>query len=198
MVNSHIQMPKQVLKNFTNKNGQLFIYDFEKKIISMGYPKTVYTEWGYYSDDIETFLGCEIESDLGKLLKFIKETSFETGTELPVKYREIALKYVYSLIARSPLFQCEINNNSVFFQFLSKIEQHDIAAHDGYLLTSHQMYRQSLSTPEMYTTSVILSLHRLSLARCISSTLTVRRLKKRPHISPGMLRQQRRVDMSIL
>src|SRR5574344_7276 len=100
MVNSHIQMPRQIMNNFTNENRQIYFYDCENKTIHRGYPKTVYTEKGYFSDYVEGFLGAEIESDLGKLLKFVKETEFKIGDEPPVQYREIAFNYVYSLLAR--------------------------------------------------------------------------------------------------
>lgn len=42
MVNSHIQMPRQIMKNFINKNGQLYFYDFVTDDIHMGHPKTMY------------------------------------------------------------------------------------------------------------------------------------------------------------
>lgn len=112
MVNSHIQMPKQVMKNFTNDNGQLYFYDFKTEDI--GHPKTMYTEKGYFSDYVEDFLGANVESDLGKLIKFIKESDFEAGDVPPVQYGDIAFNYVYSLIARSPSFLKELNSNSVF------------------------------------------------------------------------------------
>jgi hypothetical protein len=138
MVNSHIQMPRQIMNNFTNENRQIYFYDCENKTIHRGYPKTVYTEKGYFSDYVEGFLGAEIESDLGKLLKFVKETEFKIGDEPPVQYREIAFNYVYSLLARSPSFQEELNCNSTFFQLFSKRDRHDIAAHDGYLMAQEK------------------------------------------------------------
>lgn len=126
-------MPKQVMKNFTNDNGQLYFYDFETGDIHIGHPKTMYTEKGYFSDYVEDFLGANVESDLGKLIKFIKESDFEAGDVPPVQYGDIAFNYVYSLIARSPSFLKELNSNSVFYQFFSLTDQHDIAAHDGFL-----------------------------------------------------------------
>ena len=134
MVNSHIQMPRQVMKNFTNENGQLYFYDFATGDIHMGHPKTMYTEKGYFSDYVEDFLGANVESDLGKLIKFIKESDFEVGDEPPVQYGDIAFNYVYSLIARSPSFLKELNSNSVFYQFLPLTDQHDVAAHDGLIM----------------------------------------------------------------
>lgn len=142
MVNSHIQMPKQIMKNFTDENGLLYFFDIENGKIRRGYPKTMYTEVGYYSYYVEGFLGAEVESNLGELLKFIKDTEFETGDEPPAQYRDIAFNYVYSLLARSPSFQVELNSNSVFFQFFSKRDQHDIAAHDGYLMAQEKSILQ--------------------------------------------------------
>lgn len=121
------------MKNFTNDNGQLYFYDFKTEDIHIGHPKTMYTEKGYFSDYVEDFLGANVESDLGKLIKFIKESDFEAGDVPPVQYGDIAFNYVYSLIARSPSFLKELNSNSVFYQFFSLTDQHDIAAHDGFL-----------------------------------------------------------------
>lgn len=147
MVNSHIQMPKQVMKNFVNEHGQIFYYDFEKEKIGKGYPKSLYTEIGYYSDYVEDFLGAEIESELGELLTFLKNTKFELGEEPPAAYVDIAFRYIYSLIARSPSLQKEISANSVFYQFLTEIDRHDLAAHDAYLMAKErnifQQYRIS-------------------------------------------------------
>ena len=70
---------------------------------------------------------------MGKLIKFIKESDFEAGDVPPVQYGDIAFNYVCSLIARSPSFLKELNSNSVFYQFFSLTDQHDIAAHDGFL-----------------------------------------------------------------
>jgi hypothetical protein len=83
-------------------------------------------------------LGAEVESDLGALLKFIKETEFEAGDEPPLQYRDIAFNYVYSLLVRSPSFQKALSSNSVFYQFFSKRDQHDIAAHNGYLMAQEK------------------------------------------------------------
>lgn len=142
MVNSHIQMPRLVMNNFTDENGLLYFFDIENGKIRRGYPKTMYTEKGYFSDYVEDFLGAEVESMLGELLKFIKDTEFEAGDEPPVQYRDIAFSYVYSLLARSPSFQTELNSNSVFFQFFPRRDQHDIAAHDGYLMAQEKRILQ--------------------------------------------------------
>ena len=87
---------------------------------------------------MEDFLGASVESNLGKLIKFIKESEFEAGDEPPEKYDDIAFDYVYSLIARSPSFLKVLNGSSVFFQFFSSLDQHDIAAHDGFKIAKEK------------------------------------------------------------
>ena len=68
-------------EKFYRRKWIVIFFDIENGKILRGYPKTMYTEVGYYSDYVEGFLGAEVESNLGELLKFIKDTEFETGDE---------------------------------------------------------------------------------------------------------------------
>lgn len=130
MVDSHIQIPKQIFKNFTNKDNQLFYYDFAIGRVKLGHPKSLYTERGYYSDEVERFLSTEIEDGLGDINKFLRRTTFEDTSGFPKNYREIAFKYLYSLIARSPSLQKAINSNSIYYQFYPETDRHDFAAYN--------------------------------------------------------------------
>ena len=56
MINSHIQIPKLIFKNFHNEKQELFFCDFEKRRIDKGRAKTLYTQMGYYSDYEKSFL----------------------------------------------------------------------------------------------------------------------------------------------
>lgn len=135
MVDSHIQMPKLVMKNFTNSNSELFYFDFERNLVQKGHPKSLYTEYGYYSDYVEDFLSTEVESRLGVLLKYLKNASFDKDCNPPKNYEETSFIYIYYLLARSPSFLREICNIELF-QLFDDIDKHDIAARDGLLMAN--------------------------------------------------------------
>lgn len=128
--NSHIQIPKLILKNFHNEKNELYYYDFLEQKIKKGHAKTFYTGKGYYSECVETYLDKSVETHLGVLVDFLKKTNFQNGDKPPDDYEDVAYKYLYSLISRAPVLVEKVNENSVFFQFLSKTEQHSCVAHD--------------------------------------------------------------------
>lgn len=48
-INSHIQMPKCVLRNFADEKQTLFYFDFQKNAVKLGRAASLNTELGYYS-----------------------------------------------------------------------------------------------------------------------------------------------------
>jgi len=63
-MNSHIQIPKCVFKEFAKDNKGFFKYNIKTKIISRGYPKTTLTEEDYYSEKMEKTLNKKSVFDL--------------------------------------------------------------------------------------------------------------------------------------
>ena len=63
-MNSHITVPRSVFDEFLNDKGCLFKYEIENDRISRGFPRTTYTEEGYYSDIIEAALNKHVETPL--------------------------------------------------------------------------------------------------------------------------------------
>ena len=124
------------MKNFTNPNAELFYYDFKKNLVRKGHPKSLYTQFGYYSDYVEDFLSTEVESRLGVLLKYLKTTLFDKGCNPPKDYVETAFIYIYSLLSRSPSFLREIYGNSELFQLFDNSDKNDIVAHDVLLIAN--------------------------------------------------------------
>lgn len=132
MVRSHIQMPKLIMKNFTDANNQLYFFDIEASVIKRGYAKSLYTELGYYSDEIENYLGKRIEGKLGELIKLLNMLDCHNSNQtISSNYEEIVFDYLYSLLTRSPKFQNQIKCHSIFFQFFRDQFQHDYAAFAG-------------------------------------------------------------------
>ena len=126
-MDSHITVPKCVLKQFAlDKNG-FYKYNVQTKIISRGYPRTTFTEEGYFSKSMETMLSDEVETPLNKLFKFVKLFDvFDLPSIIPAKISEIAVNYVKALIARSPMLFDSAKKESIFLQFMTEQEQHDL------------------------------------------------------------------------
>lgn len=124
---SHIQMPKCVFKEFAKDNNGFYKYNIQNSVINRGFPKSTFTEEGYYSDTMEKKLNRFVETPLKKLLDFARELPTQS---LPIvldgEIKDIALVFVKSLIARSPNLYSAVQKNSFFFQFASIQNQHDI------------------------------------------------------------------------
>lgn len=124
---SHIQIPKCAFAEFTDGDKKFYKYNVLTNKISKGYPRSTFTEENYFSEIMEKALSCQIETPLGRLLDFARKLPHEQG-EVPFseEIKNIAVNYAKSLMARSPnLFQL-IHNESVFLQFFSLQDQHDM------------------------------------------------------------------------
>ena len=133
LVNSHIQMPKLLLKRFHNKYNRFFYYDVQKGIVGTnGTSKSINTEYGYYSPSTEHFLRDYIETPFGKIIAYIEKIDFrQESFRMTSDFEEVTRNFIYALLARDPETVGEINKNSVFFQFLPSRTRHDIAARNG-------------------------------------------------------------------
>lgn len=132
-INSHIQMPRCVLKRFENDHHSFFYYDVTKNIIgSNGHAKTTNTQLGYYSEEVEHYLNDNVEAPFSKVLQFVEQTDFDAPVfQVNNDFSTNVKSFVYALIARDPALLSQINGNSVFYQFLQKQSQHDFAAVEG-------------------------------------------------------------------
>lgn len=127
-MDSHIQMPKCILKQFVNNKNFLYSLDVNTMEIKKKFPKSVNTEEDYYSISIENFLSKFYESKIGKVIAFSKNNDFNVDRfEAPEGFRDTVIDYANMLIARGKSFQKEINDSSVFFQFMDKQSRHDFA-----------------------------------------------------------------------
>ena len=71
-MNSHIRMPKCVLKQFEDEKHFVYFWNLEKGWIQNSHAESINTEKGYYSESVEHFLRDNIETPFGHILKFIK------------------------------------------------------------------------------------------------------------------------------
>ena len=73
MINSHILIPKVILKHFALQGGSLFYYDIKSGEVKRGYAATLNTQKGYYSSEVEKFLSANIESPMGKIIEILQK-----------------------------------------------------------------------------------------------------------------------------
>lgn len=137
-MNSHIQIPKCVFREFALNNHGFYKYSVKSHKITRGYPKTTFTEENYYSETMEHILSKSVESPLNKLLTFARELP---NTSLPITYNaeiaDIALTYAKSLVARNPLLCESAISHSLLGQFLPKRDQHDYCV--SHAMTNEKM-----------------------------------------------------------
>lgn len=133
-IDSHIQMPKCVLKHFVDEYQSFYYYDINesdsRRKIKLGRPKTLNTKKGYYSNEVERLLQKIIETPLGTEIQYMTSNDFSQPIDIPHNFRDVSLIYIHSLIARAPYLYSEIEKKSLFLQFfnnLTKTEKNDLA-----------------------------------------------------------------------
>lgn len=104
-IDSHIQLPKGILKHFSESTGRVFYLDVDTGKIGLAGAKVLGAENGYYSDEQEKYLNKEIESPItmvaSKVRAFLKN---DKGILTLKKSEENVLKrYITAAMARSRL-----------------------------------------------------------------------------------------------
>lgn len=133
-MNSHIQMPRFMLRRFENEDHKLFYHDIEKKIIASGFPKTINTEEGYYSPDAEDLLNQTIERPFSKILQYLDGVDFDTEMfSVPADFSATVKAFLNSLLVRSPNTYKSMMNHSVLLPLVnpSVQVQHDLTIMAG-------------------------------------------------------------------
>lgn len=145
-MNSHIQVPKCVLKNFSNEKKSLYYYDVKKECIKIGSAKTLNTSEGYYSKKVEDILSAEIESPLGQLIallqkvyKVLRNTN-KIYLEITYQHHQIIKNYLYALLFRSPQMAGKVAQDFIFRNFFSKQYIHDFTFVDGYEIARDEAF----------------------------------------------------------
>ena len=128
LVNSHVQIPKSVLKQFAYSNGQVNYLDLNNCRIRSCSPKTLGTEFGYYSEAMEQWLSSEIEGPFSELSAQINHFAADGSHDLvlPVSVEETCKKYVTASMARSEVALKAFYDKSVTAAFADDQENHDL------------------------------------------------------------------------
>ena len=124
-INSHIQMPKGVLKKFVNQSNSLYYYDITTKAIKKGTPKSLNTQENYFNADMEEFLNKKIETPFLKVLRYIENHIDNDIFSLPDDFIHSIKEYFNALLARNPkMCDDSIESTSLAKFFLNQQSQH--------------------------------------------------------------------------
>lgn len=126
-VRSHIQIPKGVLKQFSEASGRVYYLEVNTCKIGLTSAKKLGTEYGYYSEEQEKYLNKEIESPLILLAATVREfleQKRQTLT-LSVSAEESLKKYITGAMARSELSLDAFLSASFTAAFFTPQQNHD-------------------------------------------------------------------------
>ena len=132
-IQSHIQMPKLLLKRFHNESNRFCYYDVKRGFIgTKGTAESTNTELGYYFVATEHYLRDTIETPFGKILAYIDKVDFDQEYfHITSDFEQSTRNFIYALMARDPVMINEMNEHSIFSQFLPAQSRHDFAARNG-------------------------------------------------------------------
>ena len=132
-IQSHIQMPKLLLKRFSySDEGFHYYLDVLQGYIGRGHFRSTNTEKGYYSETMEEILNESIETPFSRILQMLDGIDFDSGTfNLDLKFEEATKLFLYALLARNPKMIDKGMDESIFLQFLCEQDQHDLMVLSG-------------------------------------------------------------------
>ena len=124
-INSHIQMPKGVLKKFVNKDQQLFYYDISLSKVTKGHPRSLNAKENWFDKAMEDFLNKNIEGPFKKVLDYIENHIDDNPFVISNNATRDIENYFYALQARNPKMCMDaIENTQLAKDFLSEQTQH--------------------------------------------------------------------------
>lgn len=134
-VDSHIQIPKGILKHFADHTHRVYYLDTKTEHIGLAGAKKLGTEYGYYSDKHEQFLNKEIENPLINLGAKVRRLLCDESLTITLsKEEEMILKrYIAASIARSNLALDAMHKASGKYSqlLLSTQQKHDFISGFG-------------------------------------------------------------------
>ena len=142
VINSHVQLPKGILKHFVDSSQRTFYLDLNSGKIGLAGARKLGTEPGYFSERQEQYLSSEIEGPLCSLADQIRRfiDSEESELTLSLASELVFKKYITAAMARSELAMQSFFHNSETACLFSKQDNHD---HMVFFSTHHN---QGIST----------------------------------------------------
>lgn len=131
-VNSHIQIPRCVLKQFEDSNHFVYWFDCSTFRAKRGHAKTINTMKGYYSEDLEKYLSEQIEQPITTIINELKAIDKANPSILITETMQKAIwLYFYSVIERGKQVHTRIENESQYLQMFSNEEKRNRAIIHG-------------------------------------------------------------------
>ncbi|MBE6732280.1 MAG: DUF4238 domain-containing protein [Ruminococcaceae bacterium] len=148
-VNSHIQMPKFVLRRFNNSYNNICCYDVKNnKIVIKGNAKSINTEYNYYSDPFEKDLSKNIEKPFSDILAYIDKIEFnKEKVSISDIYIDGIKTFMYALMARDSTAMEKNKENSFYSQFIPIQKRHEfVVTHGIYYAKKKSVFEDYLLT----------------------------------------------------
>lgn len=133
MINSHIQMPKVLLKRFHNEQNRFYYFDVRKNVIgNNGTAKSINTELEYYSEQMEEYLRDTIETPFGNVLTYIERNNIDSDIfTIDSEAKNYIKDFMYALIARGLMFNQQMDDEEDLLKRMPVQFQHDFVAKTG-------------------------------------------------------------------
>lgn len=97
VVNSHIQLPKVILKDFIEEDCRLYYLDLTKKEIKQSSARKFNTELGYFSLQFEEYLSNEYESAIGIVKEKLNRFNLEEQENIDLNGYGKKIKELFSV-----------------------------------------------------------------------------------------------------
>lgn len=123
-INSHIQIPRFILKNFANQQGTLFQLDAKTMQINRGFAKSINTKKGYFSNEVEEMMQHCFETPFSILLNWVRKHEFASvNSDISKESWKIVKSFVLLTMARTPKMYENIVANTVYTRFAAVNEE---------------------------------------------------------------------------
>lgn len=126
-VDSHIQVPKSILRHFRMENGKILHYDFDTDRIRSCGVKRLGIAHGYYSERMEQYLSRTVEAPFlqstNKIISFLDGP--DSFLSLNMDIENHLKRFIKAAAARSGMAWRSFFHNSVYAQFFDDQSNHD-------------------------------------------------------------------------
>lgn len=126
-IESHTQLPNQVLKHFRDSDGKVWYLDLQKGIIGKRATKKLGVVTDYYSVEMEQYLSSTVEGPLGSFWEKLKDFAAGRTDSVTINTsEEKAVKdYLLALVARSNFMIQKFERESLTSELCTPQTNHD-------------------------------------------------------------------------
>lgn len=153
-VDSHIQLPKGILKYFTDLDNQVWYLDVDTCEIDSKGASVLGAKYGYFSDDVETYLQKYIENPITQVNAHVRKCLANEPSSLKFSARttERLRNFVIAAMARSNLAK-----QSLLSTLSSPSPKHDRKYNDALIKKGMTHFCADQSFLRGYTIGVIIN-----------------------------------------